>query len=198
MEVVVLAQTKAAVIAKALLGLLQTPPLLIEEDPGRRTAFAFSIWPVLKVGGAQLYFGLHALVKFLFSGDLPAASLSAVESLLSVADAIYSAAVPIIVKALTVLIKDPVLQAAKAKLATLIATSQALLPKVPAPATVYLQTVLSIVSSLGVDISPASAAPISVDGLSDEAISFAHDLLGIPERYAMSPPPTKPIGSGLP
>jgi methionyl-tRNA synthetase len=193
MEVVALAQTKEALIAKALLGLIPAPPSLIEEDPGRRTAFAFSIWPVVKVDGAPLFFGLHALVKFLFSRDLPTASLSALESLLALADAIYAAAVPIIVKALTILIKYPVLQAAQSKLATLIATSQALLPKVPPAAAVYLQTVLSIVSSLGVDVSPASAAPISVEGLSDEAISFAHDVLGIPERYAMSPPPTKPM-----
>jgi methionyl-tRNA synthetase len=191
MEIVCLSSTKDAILAKAVADLLTDKPTVLEED--QRAPYAFSIYPVLKIGGVPRYFGLRAIIKFLFAATLPPATLSTVDSLIALADSIFSAAIPIIVKKLTILIKDIVLQTSQATVSKLIAAAQPLLALGSNVGVVYFTAVLSIVSSFGIDISPASAPPVDVSALSDEAVTFAREVLNIPARYEMSPPPSKPM-----
>jgi hypothetical protein len=177
MELVCLSSSKDLLLTKSIISLLPDRPTLVEED--QRLNPTFSIYPVLKINHCARYFGLRAIIKHLFTGTphLPPASLSIIESLISLSDSIFAASVPIIVKKLTILLKAPLLQSSHVKLSKLLSIAVPLAADIEANVgTVYLSAILSIVSSFGVDISPATASPVDIEGITDECISFAHDV----------------------
>lgn len=197
MELLYISQTKEQIILQSLIPLLKTPPKVTEVSILQRAAlskkFEFSIWPILKVNDSTSYFGLHAVIKYLFTGTqyLAPAKLNEVDSVLTLADTIYATAVPIVAHNQDILINDQLLAKSQNHLKQLLQIASKYQSETPSLATAYLNGVLNVVSALEIDISPLKASPISNVGLFEEAIAFAHDNLSIPERYKMSPPPEK-------
>jgi hypothetical protein len=74
----------------------------------------------------------------------------------------------------------------------LIADTEPLLVAPSDVASVYFHSFLGVLAALGAPCG-APALALDVPALADEAIPFARDALGIAERYAMSPPPAKPL-----
>jgi methionyl-tRNA synthetase len=85
------------------------------------------------------------------------------------------------VKKVTILIRDTVLQTFQAVLSRRITTAQPLVALIS-----NVGTILKIVSSLGVDIPPASAPALPVDAITDESVSL-RGTIQHSERYEMSP-----------
>jgi methionyl-tRNA synthetase len=194
LEILYAPQTMDALIIKALAELLPSPPALVEDDSNRRASYQIPVTPSLRVPDGPTYFGLRPIVKFLFIGTphFPADKLSIVESLISLGDLIYAAAVPIIAKGLSILISPDRIESAVARVHLLAASAAPLLAGDSHVGVVYFQTIINIIASFGISV-PLPTTIVNIEGLGEDAITFAHDVLGVPEHYAMSPPPAKKI-----
>ncbi|OHT00900.1 hypothetical protein TRFO_32279 [Tritrichomonas foetus] len=196
MEVFCVSQSKELVILNALFPLLKTQPKITEVPLAQRQSyskdFSFLIWPVLKDQN-QYYYGIHAVIKYLFSNtpSLPLNALSQTESIIAIADALYATAVPIVAHNQSILISQDLLSNSQSQLKTIISKVGQYQTDKPTVASTYLTAIVSVISSLGIDVSPLKTFDVPSEGLVEEALTFAHDNLSIPERYAMSPVPTK-------
>ncbi|KAK8857853.1 methionyl-tRNA synthetase [Tritrichomonas musculus] len=197
MELLYISQTSQQIILNSVLPLLKEQPKVTEVSILQRAAvgkkFEFQIWPILKVDDNTAYFGLHAIVKYLFTGTpyLTPANSSETESVMTLSDALYSSAVPIVAHNQSVLIKDELLKSSQNQLKHLLQKVAKYQTEKPTLASAYLNGVLNVLAALEIDVSPCKASPASNIGLFEEAISFAHDNLSLPERYKMSAPPEK-------
>lgn len=198
MIVLCTAQSKDTLILKQALALLSKAPQINEVDANKRSSYQkelqLSIWPALKFEGAPSLHGTKAILKYLFTGSklLPVNSLNQVESLFAIADAIYKAAVPQIVRIMSVLVPAEVEAASNAVLKDLLPRAAALATGEQTVGHIYLAATLSVIESFGIDIAPCtSSEKCSKEGFIEEVLAFAHDSLSIPERYAMSPAPEK-------
>lgn len=195
-EILCVSPSKDLVILNSCLPLLKVQPKVTEISIFQRASYGqnlkFNVWPVLKVEDST-YYGLHAILKYLFTETplLKAGSLTQTETAMALADQIYVAAVPIIAHHQTVLIKESILNKSNATLKALMGKVSPYQTAEPSLASKYLGAVLNILGSLGIDVAPSTFETVSTDGLPDEAIYFARDHLGIPVRYRMSTPPSK-------
>lgn len=154
--------------------------------------FAFPIWPVLKIDGKPVYYGMRAVLSHIFNFQkLKPAEANKVDSIFSVADAIYFAACPLVVSK-TIVVKKDLIAKKTAEIQGLFQIAQGLLDS--SVASEYLIATLSIVKACGIEVPFAfEAFPTKPEILQDEMFGLAVGVLGIPERYAMAPKPEKPM-----
>ena len=199
MELLCFVPSKEAYIIKEVVSKLENPPVITEVDIAKRQAqskdFKFQIWPVLKIDGVPTFYGIRPIIKYLFAGNklLPVSELSAFESMITFADLLYAAAAPIVAKEKqNILVKEDRLKKSNDELKVLLEKAQKYQnAQKKTIANIYLDAMLDVLKLIGIDIAPATAKDINVDGLAEDAVSFAISNLGIPERYAMSPVPEK-------
>ena len=197
MTLLCVAQAKDTLILKQALALIKDAPAMTEVDANKRSSYQkemqFSVWPALKLEDSSIH-GTKAILKYLFTGSklLPAKALTQVDSLFALADAIFVAACPVIVKRLSVLVADELEKRSSDVLKSLLARAAALATGEQTVGHVYLGATLSVVKSFGVDVAPCTVSEeVASDGFVEEMLQFAHDALGIAERYEMSPAPEK-------
>lgn len=198
MEILCIQGTKDQLLLNTLVPLVSNPPTVTEISVFKLATygqnFAFFSWPVLKINDKPKFYGIRSILQYLFSGkeQLPVDQLNQIDTMITLADSIYSAAIPQIAKNQSILIKDELITESHAKLNEYLPKAQAFLASNgKTVGHIYLQNTLNVIGTLGISVAPATSTEVSNDGLSDEAIRYAHETLGIPERYEMSPAPSK-------
>ena len=156
----------------------------------------FSAWPILFVNEQPTIYGLRAVLTYVFAGSklLPQKQLAKVETLFSLADSLYTAVSPIIAYNQSCVVKDEILADAKKTSAEVITTISKFFTGENTIGDVYANVIIAIASSLGVDVSPLKVEKYEIpDTIVDEVKKYCFVNLGVPERYRMSPKPTKEV-----
>lgn len=200
MEIRLISGYKDSVLFKLLAPKLPKNVTITEINSNDRVSasaeFEFKVWPVLYENGTPFLYGTRAILTYLFTGSelLQQASLTQNDTLFYLGDDLYTAFCPIFTRTQSILVNDKIIAHSQKAFDEVIAQIPTHKTKEESIGNYYIDSILAIVKALGFKLDlEVPQVTLQADAIAEEALRFCFQVLNIPERYALSPAPEKPM-----